>query len=128
MLPSGGDLAFIVPADSLYASKGGKQSTALLIDVCEPQQPAWHNDPNGTVVAHTHLSSNQRLSGWTQNPLNKRETRPDTRNQANDSMLVKSWILEESLQPLLYESRIIPNNNLETFVLIYIVKCSPYPL
>lgn len=35
-------------------------------------------------------------------PLNNEETMPGTGNVANQSVLVKSWILEEKLQPLSY--------------------------
>lgn len=35
-------------------------------------------------------------------PLNNGETMPGTGNVANQSVLVKSWILEEKLQPLSY--------------------------
>lgn len=36
------------------------------------------------------------------NPLNKRETMPGTGNLPNYSVLVKSQILKENLQPLIY--------------------------
>lgn len=35
-------------------------------------------------------------------PLNNGETMPGRGNVANQSLLVKSWILEEKLQPLSY--------------------------
>lgn len=48
------------------------------------------------------LSSSQQLSNWTTAPLNKKETTSGAGNLANYSVLMKSWLLEENIQPVFF--------------------------
>ena len=45
---------------------------------------------------------------------------------ANYSVVVKLWLSEETVKPLIYSTTIILNNNLQTFVLRPTDKCSLY--
>lgn len=74
----------------MHASKRVKQSTILpSYNTYEPhQQPIWHDNPKGTVVA-LNLGSNQQLSKWTQDLLNKSKFMLGTGNLTNYSVIVK---------------------------------------
>lgn len=52
---------------------------------------------------------------------------PGTGHLAFCSVLLKSWLLEENLQTLLYYTSITLNNNLETFAFIPTDECDLYP-
>lgn len=70
----------------------------------------WHKLKRETdkLTILSHKLSNIPLSvidmvgRMLKDPLNNGETMPGTGNVANQSLLVKSWILEDKLQPLSY--------------------------
>ena len=81
-------------------SKGGKPPTVLpSYNTWEAQQPACEDDPKGARVQSwpAYLGGNQQLSDWTEDPLNKRESMPDTGDLAKYPGLVKLWLSEENL-------------------------------
>lgn len=70
------------------------------------------------IVGYSHLGVCDFLLFFSYHPLNKREIVSGTGHLADYS--VKSWLLEENLQPLIHYPSTIPNNNLWTFLFIYV--------
>lgn len=62
---------------------------------------ARHKNPTGIVVAHIPYGKLQ-ISNWTYNLLKKERHMPGTGKLVSYSVLVKLWLLEENLQPLIY--------------------------
>lgn len=79
-----------------------RQPTVLpSFDAYGSQGPARLNNLKHVVV-NSYVGSNQQFSKWTYVSLNKWESMPSSGNPANSPRLVKSRVLEENTQPLLY--------------------------
>lgn len=75
------------------------------------------NDQHGTTTLnvqqqHAYLGTQQQLSNYTKDLLNKRETTPGTVTCTNYPNLMKFQFGEENLQPQLYSNHIFPNSNI----------------
>lgn len=65
----------MTPEGSVHTSKGGERPTVLPnCDAYEPQQrTAWGTITLRVQYWHIYLGSNQQLSDWIQDPLNRRK-------------------------------------------------------
>lgn len=111
-----------------YAVAKGEKQLIILLSCDTDELQIWptRHDIHKSTISGTHglMVSNSCLIRL--EPLNRRESTPDTQNLTNFLEQVRSWILKENLLPSLFYTSMIPNYILN-LNFIQTNKCRSHP-